>query len=1575
MFGIGSLSGLWSRPVVTYVSFLTVSLCVLCAIGRSGNFGRIMAEDGIPADINETMSSCTDVQLTPNDVLLLSADELRTELRVRGKAWSGLSKPDMQMLLLRALGGVTGEGSGDGITEEKIVTERSPIASPRLAATVQPPPAPVVIDYPLPPPARSRSPSGEGESVRALELKLQLRRLELEDREKERQFELRKLQLQVAPRTLLAGSDAASQFRVEAAVRLIPKFDENDIETFLISFEKIARLNSFPADKYTAVLQAHLTGKALKVFTELSTAECQDYPTLKKALLAAYAVVPEVYRKRFRSLNKSHSETYSEFAFRLSTLFKRWAESEKAYDNINKLRELILMEQFNSHLEASMRGWLIDQKPKTLAELSRLADQYIAVHRAERTNRPDTGFKSQQYRHKFGQGNSPTQKVNPSSHSATDRDEGGSKQPTPPNKSRTYGTGYSKPPVTCYFCKKPGHVMAVCRKRMAQMSAGGNEEKPVQLVALPPGGNAPVTTAEEVIDSRYKNHCVDAHLISPDGSKRSVNILRDTGALQSLVSSSVVSNDEIIFTGEQRLIRGVTGDVMAVPLVEVSLDSVLCSGTFLCGLVSTLPAGIALLVGNDLSNHNTISDINVVTRSMTAAMRTEDKTSQKTVDEVKPQQNNTANFPGFTSDEFPLAEIFPENAPQVQTLTRDQLIDLQQRDASLQSLFALASETDSDYVLQSGVLVRVYRDLISPPAAAIHQVVVPTVLRAKLLEIAHSIPAAGHLGVAKTKARLQRHFYWPTISSDIKEFCKTCDVCQRLGKGGPPAIAPLHSLPLVSEPFCQVAIDIIGPLPPCKDTGHRFILTVLDLCTHYPEAVPLTRHTARDVAKALSTVFSRFGFAQEILSDQGADFMSELMQIFLSEFGISQIRTSAYHPQTNGACERFNGTLKTMLMSLTEKFPDSWDEALPWVLFAYREVPVETLGCSPFDLLFGRCVAGPLALLKSAWLHETDLSSAKQNVVEFILNTREHLRHAVEAASEHAAQQRSQAKTWYDKRAVTRTFTPGEKVLVLLPVPGKPLQAKYHGPYTVSEQLGPVDYVIETPDRRKTKRVCHINLLKKYHERDARLAPPTENSAAEFVGVTDPIESEVSPPSESPLTTPQQNDLTDLISEFSDIFSEQPGKTHLLQHHIKLTPGATPSRSAPYRLSPDKMDFVKKEIATLKEQGIVEDAPSDSTWAAPIVVVKKADGGWRLCTDFRKLNTVTEPDPFPLPRIDDLLDKVGKARYMTKVDMAKSYYQVRCHDDCVPMTGFVTPFGFFRWKYMPFGLRNAPATFSRLVCKLILGCESFCAVYIDDLLIFSDSWSNHMKHLRIVFERVRNAGLTLKRSKCEFAVAELDYLGHHIGLGKVTPREQKVRALLEFPRPTNRKCVQRFLGLAGYFRRFLPHYSESTCALTDLLKKNAKFVWNDACEQAFLDIKSRLASRPILRPPDYDQPFLMAVDASDKAIGAYLFQCVDGIEHPICFLSKKLNKHQRNYSTVEKEAFGLLFATRAFSVYFGTSPVVVYTDHSPLQFLQRMSNYNQKLLRWNLELQEYNLTVKHRPGRENILPDLLSRPS
>jgi len=317
-------------------------------------------------------------------------------------------------------------------------------------------------------------------------------------------------------------------------------------------------------------------------------------------------------------------------------------------------------------------------------------------------------------------------------------------------------------------------------------------------------------------------------------------------------------------------------------------------------------------------------------------------------------------------------------------------------------------------------------------------------------------------------------------------------------------------------------------------------------------------------------------------------------------------------------------------------------------------------------------------------------------------------------------------------------------------------------------------------------------------------------------------------------------------------------------HHIELKPDTKPIRCAPYRLNQEKAKVLKDELDNLLDQGIIEE--STSPWASPIVMVPKADGTLRLCTDFRKVNNCTVSDPFPLPRIEYLIDRVGKAKYLTKLDMTRGYWQVPLDDPSVPISAFVTPFGRFQWRYMPFELRNAPATFSRHVSKLLLGLDVYCAAYLD-------------------VSRIRAANLTLSPSKCCFAVAEVDYLGHHVGLGRVQPRAKKVQTMLDFPAPTNRRQLQQFLGLAGYYRKFVPNFAHISAALSDLLKKGTKFVWTAEAERAFLDLKSRSATQRILRPPDFGQPLSLGVDASDVAIGVVFIQEVDGIEHPICYYS------------------------------------------------------------------------------------------
>ena len=327
--------------------------------------------------------------------------------------------------------------------------------------------------------------------------------------------------------------------------------------------------------------------------------------------------------------------------------------------------------------------------------------------------------------------------------------------------------------------------------------------------------------------------------------------------------------------------------------------------------------------------------------------------------------------------------------------------------------------------------------------------------------------------------------------------------------------------------------------------------------------------------------------------------MSEVRKYFLREFNISHIRTSPYHPQTNGSCECFHRTMKSMIRSVSDKFENSWDECLPWILFAYREIPVQSLGFSPFELLFGRNVEGLLSLLKSAWLsNQVLLDKAKPNVIKFMLDLRDKLATCQELAMEHAKESQSKAKVWYDRQARQRTFEIGQLVLVLLPVQGKPLQTKYQGPFKVIGKRGPVDYVIETPNRRRTQRLRHVIMLKAYVERDWNFLclNTTAVSSATTSDVHDsdpdfgPVLTTTDKFSLDHLPERDRKQLQRLLCQYSDTFNDNPGKTSICTHKIELKPGTRPIRLSPYMVHPQKADQIREELDLMIKMGVIEES-------------------------------------------------------------------------------------------------------------------------------------------------------------------------------------------------------------------------------------------------------------------------------------------------------------------------------------------------------------------------------------------------
>ena len=407
----------------------------------------------------------------------------------------------------------------------------------------------------------------------------------------------------------------------------------------------------------------------------------------------------------------------------------------------------------------------------------------------------------------------------------------------------------------------------------------------------------------------------------------------------------------------------------------------------------------------------------------------------------------------------------------------------------------------------------------------------------------------------------------------MTRFCKSCDVCQKTVSKGSVQKVPLEKMPLIDKPFKRVAIDLVGPIsPPCEE-GHRYILTLVDFWTCYPEAVPLKNIDTETVAEALLDIFSRLGVPEEIPSDLGTQFVSECMREVTRLLSIKQLTTTPYHPMCNGLTEKFNGTMKSMLKRLFSEQPRQWHCYINPLLFAYREVPQESTGFSPFELLYGRAARGPMTILKQLWTKEVEEPEVK-NSYQYVFELREKLEDTLKLAHSELEKALQRGKHYYDRKSKVRKFQPGEKVLVLLPTDHNNLLMQWKGPFEVSS-VSLNDYKVKVKGKEK---VYHANLLKKYFEREETTV---EGAVAVGVGATSIVdavdcEAKVDEAEEEEvdflelggyvakesiedvttgpnLTDEQQNEFTDLAKQFTNLFTEAPGTTDLVQHHIKLT--------------------------------------------------------------------------------------------------------------------------------------------------------------------------------------------------------------------------------------------------------------------------------------------------------------------------------------------------------------------------------------------------------------------------------------
>lgn len=456
-----------------------------------------------------------------------------------------------------------------------------------------------------------------------------------------------------------------------------------------------------------------------------------------------------------------------------------------------------------------------------------------------------------------------------------------------------------------------------------------------------------------------------------------------------------------------------------------------------------------------------------------------------------------------------------------------------------------------------------------------------------------------------------------------------------------------------------------------------------------------------------------------------------------------------------------------------------------------------------------------------------------------------------------------------------------------------------------------------------------------------------------------------------------KNRLCDLLTKHRQVFAleEEPlGVTHLVQHKIP-TSNYRPVAKKPLRAPHSHRDVIKEEIGKMLKDNVI--VPSNSAWSSPFFLIKKKDGSFRPVVDYRGVNALTHTDIYPIPRMDDYLDAFANAKFFTILDLKSGYWQIGMHPEDQPKTAFTCTEGHFEFTVMPFGLKNAPSDFQRLMEIVLSGLNwKVCLVYIDDIVVFSETFETHLENLDQVLKALKQANLKLKPVKCNFLQKEITFLGHVISREGIKPDQSKIEAINAIKTPSNCKQVQKFLGLVQWFRRFIPNLAEKARPLYELLNKKTKFEMTENRVEAFINLKKCITTPPILGFPVFNgsAKFILECDASAVAIGSVLIQASSSKEWVIAYASHQLLPAEQRYSAIERECLAIVWSLKHFKHYLVDRKVLIRTDHKPLSWLKSSTFKNSRIQRWVVTLSDFDFEIEHVPGSQNNVADYLSRP-
>jgi len=1368
--------------------------------------------------------------------------------------------------------------------------------------------------------------------------------------------------------------------------------DPAELPMFFAGVENLYKMYEIPVDLQAKLLLPWLSKKARVITNRLSLRELDDYNVVKQRILTEFRLTSREYLSRFQEAQKQSDESYVYFRGRLQNLLRYYLQSRNA-DDFEKVVDVLVSDRLKETLSPSTLNYVLSlEGDNTFSSEKVAATADIHMDNCRR----DGGCRS--VPRQTGASFSARGRENVSASTAF---------------SRAYGNAsiapQGRPKRLCHKCKSDSHLYASCPMRTvgrnneparvhacmaAERCVEGSAvalsdeiEFPVargQAEAVRPGDKSGVGESANVQSSvTYDNGLV--RLVPLTTMKVLVNdrpleALIDSGAQVVLLNGSVLSDDiESVGTFQ---VQGVFGDAVRAEIVPVDVkrcnDDIDDRGVTMqsetmqifCGLVNNIASGYDMILPAEMAEeimqlplfHANVRDVNSV-YSHVDVDHVDSVNSDMTVNNVHPVSvvHNTVT----------------DNDTDTGCDGSDALIDEQRNDATLVGCHKLAAAGKGGFVYRNGVLYR--SDRIC--GQRVWQLVVPCERRAHVLKLAHETGA--HLGIRKTSERIKLSFWWNGIKDDVQKFVTSCHSCQLRRRLRSSDRVPITPITRASRPFEMVVMDVIGPIePPAGPQKFKYVLCIVDSFSRFPSAYLLKDLTAKSACQALLEFFSWAGVSSVVISDNATNFNNALTKEFMNRMGCSPRFSSPNHPECQGICERFNQTFKNMLHHAIREHGSKWHLIVPFLVWAMRESRNETTNMSPYMCVYGFTPKGPLSILQENWAGLMELPpNFGKSASDYMQELKQNLETVSGYVSDHAANAQERYAYYYNLRARDKHFDVGDLVIVLSPDYNfSRTYARWIGPATIAEVKSPYSYIVEMPDG--STRHFHANKLRPYVARVSSVGV-INDSDVEFGFVSTPDTNkidELKPSEKLPpdkiahLTPDQRNELLEILDKYPECFSDQPGYCDAVYHEIKLKPGFTPKQSKSYRIPEILKPEVEKQINKLVQDGFL--VPSKSPMSSPILCVLKPSKEVRIVCDFRYVNSFTVADAFPVPRIDEVLDKVGRANLITTWDARGAYWQVPVSPIDRWLTAIVTPSGLWEWTRTPFGMRNSGNTFVRTIQMILRPISDFTSSYVDDMAVGSVDWHAHLNHIDQFLSVVKSSGLTLNLLKCEFAKSEVKFVGHYVGSGFRRPDPEKFKVIQDMERPVTQKELRSILGLFGYFRDYIAGYAQLAKPLTDLTSKSVPNVipWGENEQKAFTELKHQLCKISALAVLQPGKPVTIFVDASVVAVGACAFQAdVCGLEKPIAYMSQKLTPAQTKWSTIEREAFAVICALQKWHAFVFGVHTVVYSDHNPLTYVVNCAPKSARLTRWALALQQYDIELRYKKGKNNIAADCLSR--